>query len=184
MDQESSKSMLEQLPTELVQAILSALPDIVSLKSAALTGPHLYHAFLGAEQNIISQVLLRQFNPALLHDALAAEESSRPLSWSKQQTLDFLLRYFDHDKRPLYSSLRWKLSEALLLAKLYDHVHFFASDLGAKFLARNPISGDWDPVPRPASSSEMDRIKRTFYRFEIYCNLFRDSRNLPLHAWV
>ncbi|KAL2220436.1 hypothetical protein M432DRAFT_638579 [Thermoascus aurantiacus ATCC 26904] len=63
------------------------------------------------------------------------------------------------------------------MGKLYDHVHYFATDLASKALAKNPVSGESDIAPTPPSQSELTRIERTLYRFEIYCNVFRGPPN-------
>lgn len=168
------KARLDRLPVELVQEILAALPDVESLVSAVLTGPCLYLSFLGAECYITKEVLLRQIDPDLLHDAVA-ELSSRRTPWTEQETGDFLAQYFARDKRPFHSLLKWKLSQALPLIRLHHVIDFFLNDLTSPILAGNPMSKK--PVKPcstlPLSCSEKNRITLNFYRFQIYCNLFR-----------
>lgn len=130
----------------------------------------MYNAFRGAEERITTRVLLNHLNPELLHDAICAQETSSP-----RETVDILKQYLDH-QRPL-PVLKWRLSEALSMGKLYDHVHYFATDLASKALAKNPVSGESDIAPTPPSQSELTRIERTLYRFEIYCNVFRGPPN-------
>ena len=167
---------LEQLPLELIQLILTELPDVSNLKSAALTGPCLYYAFMGAEVLITKEVLLRQIHTDLLHDALA-EISSRRDTWTAEEAEVFLAQYFSRSQQPFHPSLQWKLSQALPLCRLYSLIELFTVDLTTPVLAGNPVSKDPEsgPSPRPLSQTEKNRIIRNFYRFQIYCNIFRDE---------
>jgi hypothetical protein len=181
---EKFKGKLEQLPPELIQVVLSELPDIASLESAVLTGPHLYYAFMDAEAQITKKVFLQQIPAELLHDTLAAEVSSREETWRREKADDFLSQYFARDQQPFRSSLQWKLSQVLSLARLYNIINFFTTDLVSPILTQNPLSGDKEVTSswQPLSQSERNRIQCNFYRFQIYCNLFRDKKNGPFHS--
>ncbi|KAF2424830.1 hypothetical protein EJ08DRAFT_663853 [Tothia fuscella] len=61
-------SLIEQLPVELIEIILSALPDLHSLKGAALCCPRLFDVFKGAESTIATKVLTLQLG--CIHDFL------------------------------------------------------------------------------------------------------------------
>lgn len=50
-------SPIEKLSVELVQMILSALPDIASLQKAVSSCPLFYRAFLGVENSITTHLL-------------------------------------------------------------------------------------------------------------------------------
>lgn len=174
IDSEEPKARLDGLQVELIQEILAALPDVESLISAVLTGPCLYLSFLAAESYITKKVLLRQIHPNLLHDAVA-ELSSRRTPWTEQEAEDFLAQYFARDKPPFHSLLKWKLSQALPLIRLHHVIDFFLNDLTSPILAGNPMSTNTEKPcsTMPLSSSERNRITLNFYRFQIYCNLFR-----------
>lgn len=129
MAEEKRTGKLEKLPTELIQHILTMIPDIQSLTSGVLGGPRIYHAFLSAQVRITKEVLSRQIPTELYHDALAAEASSRQTVWTSQQAEDFLWDYFARDRQPCHSSVEWTLSRALPLARLHDTIEFLTDSV-------------------------------------------------------
>jgi hypothetical protein len=175
MDQKAAnpKSALEVLPIEVKQAIMSTLPDVWSLKSIALTSSPLYRAFTGAEVLITSRVLLNEVELDVLPEAAAALESSRLKPWTRQRIQDFVFQHLYSRGPP---PQKWTLSDALLISKLYDYVHYFAADLASKTLVKPPILTYLKSNQAPLSQNEITRIIRAFYRFEIYCNIFRDPK--------
>lgn len=55
-------------------------------------------------------------------------------------------------------------------------IRYFAKDFGSSMLAVHPMSMDSIPCPSPLSSSEIRRIHRALYRFELYYRLFAGSQ--------
>ncbi len=159
MDQKAAnlKSALEVLPVEAKQDIMSTLPDVWSLKSIALTSSSLYHAFTDAEVLITSQVLLNEVEFDVLPEAAAALESSRLKPWTRQRIQDFVFQHLRSRRPP---PQKWTLSDALLISKLYDHVHYFAADLASKTLVKAPIPTYLNPDQAPLSQNEITRIMR------------------------
>lgn len=137
------------------------------------TGPYFYQAFLYTQPWITENVLLRQIPTELLHDALAAEVSSHRDIWTREQAEGFLAKYLARDQQPFHGSLRWTLSQTLSLARFYRLVEFFTASLVSSILAQRPSA-------RPLSPPEKSRIDRNFYRFHIYCNVFRNKDNIPI----
>ena len=179
MDQRAANSTpaLELLPIEVKQAIMSTLPDVRSLKSITLTSSSLCQAFTGAKVLITSRVLLNKVEFDVLPEAAAALESSRLEPRTRRRIQDFVFQHL-HIRGPPPQA--WTLSDALLISKVYDHVHYFAADLASKTLAKPPISTDLKPDQAPLSQNEMTRIMRTFYRFEIYCVSLRKLKSSAL----
>lgn len=169
---------LLRLPAELIVQTLQASPDLISLRSFSRSCRYIYGVFVRNEAKITGTVLPRQLNPALLREVWATHESSlnRHL-WSRQERLAFILRFVDRNPPQWRLPSRWKLSEALAAARLYDHVRFFARAFAQKALSTN-LSEFWAPktIPDPPSPLEMTRIERSFYRFQICCDLFIDPR--------
>jgi hypothetical protein len=174
MDPKPTKSALEMLPVEARQAIMCAITTIESLRSMALACSSSFHAFKDAELLITTQVLLKEVGLDVLPEAIAALESSRTDSWSRQKAADFISRHLRNRKIP---PLSWTLSDALSMSKLYHHVRFFATDFATKTLASVPFERE----AAPPSQAEIARIERAFYRYEIYCNVFRDYKH-PLYS--
>lgn len=175
MSSDTSRRGFKQLPVEIVHDILSSLPDILSLAAAVLTGPYLYQAFLDAQSWITKDVLLRQIPTELLHDALTAEVSSHQDIWTREQAEDFLAKYLACDQQPFHGSLQWKLAQVLSLARFYRIVELLTASLVSSILTERPPA--W-----PLSSSEMLRICNV-YRFQIYCNVFRNKDNLLIQPY-
>jgi hypothetical protein len=166
-------STVEKFPLELRQALLSALSDVSSLRSTAMSCPSFYDAFISAEELITTQVLKNQFDNAdILPEAFAAFDSSRTHPWTRRRTRDFIDEHFQSRKLPRDS---WKLADALPMGNLHSCVEFFATRFAAEMLSPSSAFAYIDPPPAwPLSRSEMIRVQRAFYRFEVYCNLFRD----------
>ncbi|EFW22729.1 conserved hypothetical protein [Coccidioides posadasii str. Silveira] len=167
------KSRLECLPTELKQLILAAIPDVMSLRSAALCCWSMYQAFMGAEKLITPQVLTSQLNPELLHYALVAHEAAKyTVPWTPETAEAFIRRLLSKSN-PMLVPKPSRLSEALPIAGFYNLVQHFVDDFvsamfSTPFGPANQEQGSW-----ALSSSEVNRIEIAFYRFEIYCKLFK-----------
>jgi hypothetical protein len=170
--------MLEKLPLELKQDLLSALADVASLRSAALSCPSMYRAFMNAEELITSQVVENQIDADVLPEALVALMSSRPQPWTMQGVADFI---HHHLHARTYLPRSWTLSEALPLGRLHSGVERFAAELIAEMLNPSSAFAYIDAPPGwSASKTEMDRVQRALYRFEVYCNLFRGPKKFEL----
>lgn len=155
----AARSRLEYLPLEAKQAILSSLTDIAALQATALTCSSLYHAFKNAEQIIVGEVFLNQVDIDVLPEALIAHASK-----SSTQAGGFAAENLR--TRLLITNKRWKISEVLPLSNFSRYVNYFAVDFARKALASSPRETASGP-----SREELNRIKRAFYRFEIYRNM-------------
>ncbi|PYH68379.1 uncharacterized protein BO88DRAFT_342121 [Aspergillus vadensis CBS 113365] len=163
---------LEELPVELLQAILAAAPDIKTLEAAVMTGPSLYNAFKGAEEFIVRPVVLRQFDSNLLHDVLATHASSNIQDWSIGQAEKFLTPYFARDQHHFVDSMEWKLSRARSIDQFGETVQYLADRLATKALSNHTA---WSGILSwvvPPTKLERNRISRSLYRFETFCNLY------------
>jgi hypothetical protein len=172
-DREFRPSPIEGLPVELVQMILSAVPDVTSLRAGALSCPLLYHAFLEKESAITAQVLLNQVDVSVLPEAMAASESSwlRPHDTepkNRRVIVDFINQNLRQRPTPPKS---WPLRKALHLGRLHFYVDGLAKRFAAVALTKRPLNRS----KSIATYQEICRIERALYRFEIYCNFFRES---------
>ncbi|TGJ83304.1 hypothetical protein E0Z10_g5440 [Xylaria hypoxylon] len=174
--QESRPSPIEGLPVELVRMILSALPDVVSLQAATLSCPLFYAAFIEAEASITTYVLLNQVDISVLPEAIAASDSS----WlhphdtepqSRKAITDFVTRNLRQRLTPPKS---WLLKNALYVGRLHVCVEQLAKQFAEETLIELPAARSTSS----ATYQEGCRIQRALYRFEIYCNLFRETPNV------
>ncbi|KAI3323322.1 hypothetical protein HD806DRAFT_544087 [Xylariaceae sp. AK1471] len=180
-DPESRPSPIGELPVELVRSVLSALPDITSLKTAVLSCPLFYYTFLEAETTITMQVLLNEIGISVLPEAIAAYESSRVRSVVSdpicpEAIVDFLNQNFSQRLTPPRCC---SLQKALQLERLHLCVDGFAQKFASAALAEHPI----DRSESLATYEETCRIERALYRFEIYCNLFSKPRKVRPYPW-
>ncbi|KAI1371051.1 hypothetical protein F4677DRAFT_436620 [Hypoxylon crocopeplum] len=166
-------SPVEGLPLELVRMVLSALSDVASLQAAVLSCPLFYHPFLEAETAITTPVLLNQIDANVLPKALATFESSQlrphdtdPKTW--EAVTDFVTRNLR--QRPC-APTSWSLLKALRLERLHFHVDRLTKKFVEVALTNPPLN----PSTSTATCQERCRIERALFRFELYCNLFRES---------
>ncbi|MCJ1402995.1 hypothetical protein MMC11_006217 [Xylographa trunciseda] len=78
---------------------------------------------------------------------------------------------FDH------LSTHWTLPDTLAIGNLYTQIQFFVADFASCGFAKQGFGTINAPsYLGPFSSTERRRIERAFYRFELYCNLFRERK--------
>ena len=159
---------LTTLTPELKYAIFTNLPDVTSAKSLALVSSSFYYTFLDAQSLILTEILQNEISTDLLQGAFAAYKASKIPLWTKQAIRTLLDEYFG--RTLLHTNQNWNLSEALHMSNIHNCVEFFAAEFASSALSKNPTTRGSNAAP---SAAEMARIKRTLYRFELYCNLFR-----------
>lgn len=175
---------LVSIPFDMIQAVLCFLPDVSSLRAVISTCTTLHRAFRNVERLVTERVLSNQMGSELLREAyMVLESSGLKKSWSKKAVEDFLQRQkliiIDQTtqlRRPL------TFSGGIYVDRIYQHVHYFAADFASSALSKMiPLSSSANNgptlTPQP-SASEIHRMERTFFRFEIYCNLFRKYKTL------
>ena len=165
---------LEGLPVEIKQLIFSFLPDIPSLAALISTCSSLYYSFLDRESYILAQILPSQIPSSLIASALATFKSSATIPGTKEST-DSLATLYTSSETPA-SLPRLTLRSALAFSRMHDHVQFFANSFTSSALSHHPVTGAPVTDGMPVSSSELDRIQATLYRFEYFCNLFAFRR--------
>lgn len=157
--------------------ILEALPDVASLQAAVLSCPLFYRAFLEAETSITTHVLLHQIDISVLPEAIAAAKSSRlnPHGTdlkTRRVISEFVAQNLHQRPTPPRS---WSLWDALRLAQFHSRVDWFSVKFARAALTKHPL----DSTPPVATHQETCRIERALYRFETYCNLFREYQKTP-----
>ena len=159
-------STLEKLPVELRQKLLSAAPDILSLRSMVLSCPSLYHAFLGAEGVVTTEVMRRQF--ASFPEVFVQQAMHHPTFGIPVGDMNSILKNKNKLQAPVPAEF-WTLAKALPLGKLQPVVERFTSDFIAETLSESSAFSCIDPAPNwPASRDELIRIQRALYRFELF----------------
>ncbi|KAK2753764.1 hypothetical protein FQN55_000127 [Onygenales sp. PD_40] len=158
------------LPVELRQAILCELPDVPALQAALEADASLKDAFFDAESLILESITCHQIPVALHPEAFAVLASShfgdKTFSADHAQKIvnNYLLRV------PSYP-IKWTLDEARSLNDIHEHISCFAEEFASSALRVYPVP---PKSPKPVSITERSRFMGAFYRFEFYCNLFRE----------
>ena len=165
---------LDGLHTELKSEILHFMTDIESLKSLVHASPSFYYVYTGVRQSVLSTVVQREIHPEVIRDALAVHESLRMESYGLDQVQPFLLKYKANRQAKLATPLPMPLAMDLL-AFHKKYVEYFAKDFVSTVLSLHPTSKQPQQGP-PVSTTELCRIHRSLYRFELYCVLFRQRR--------
>jgi hypothetical protein len=167
----ATKNTIFSLPREINNLIMCNLSDIQSLKAVILSHSFFYRLFLEGRNSIIHQIVSRTIPSGLLFHAVIILESSRLQPWARGKVKHLLHLY--HHKRDILLSRQWTISDALALCQFHHHVSFFASNFAMSALSKLPPNPDAKEPSLTPSMTEWSRIYRNFYRFELYCNLFR-----------
>jgi hypothetical protein len=177
--------VLERLPLEVQQIIFFNLPDVESMKSISLASSSLYHGFKGFEKHVVTDVFEKELPLDVLPELLVILKTLRIPNRTKRR-----VQIFAHINLRLRRPRHWwnfselfTLSEALFLRKLRRSALYFAEDFGLLTRRRpgseTPFQGSdfWaTPIEHPPlSQTETSHIVRALYRYEIYCDLFRDD---------
>jgi hypothetical protein len=176
-----SRNPFALLAVELRQVVLCQLDDIDTLQSALESDASLKSAFQGSESVILDAIVRNRIPHKLLPEALAVL-SSRKFD-EKSRTIEAISNVIDtYIKRQVPRHIQWTIDDARLILDLHRVVRFFVDDFSSAALRL--FHKDHPENPPPAlSSTEHWRISGTFYRFELYCNLFRRyghfSQNYP-----
>ena len=167
------------LPTELLQAILSHAGDAFSLKNLAQCCSSFHRAFLANQDFLLQTVLRNEISAGVLPDALVTFASARLLRGEEFTTIPsdgHLRQGFDCQAqlRQLVKLglISWSVPKALALSQLHSHIVFFTHKF-ASTLVTNPITGSSNQNPVVLRPKELERIERSFYRYELFCNLSR-----------
>lgn len=177
-----SRASLEGLPVEIQFHILLSIQDIASLKSLIHASPVYHAAYRGQRQQVLNRILFNSIHPDVLYDALFSINSSRTLTSDLKdratRVKKFLSEYDDgRGKGPSPEHL--DLENASKLAQLHIRVQHATKDLCQTALLSPSFPGTKSEDCGQLSSNECRRFYRALYRFEMYCNLFRNWKNSP-----
>ncbi|KAK2789105.1 hypothetical protein FQN52_006368 [Onygenales sp. PD_12] len=175
MEQNSqlSRGYFSSLPVEVRYAILCEIPDIQTLHVAVRADATLNSTFLTFRSRIEKRVLLNCLPSKLRPEVVAVMASSHltPQTWQRKTVDDILDKYFQ-PRSP--EPLGWDPAEQEFISNMHRHVQFFVDDFASSALSVHPVTGE-PHTPAPLSPNEQYRLAGAFYRFELYCNLFRST---------
>ncbi|VUC28223.1 unnamed protein product [Clonostachys rosea] len=176
-------SALSIMPTELRHEILTHCPDPLTLRSLALSCKAFYATFSASQDKIITAVVSGFIHPSVQHAASAAVAASKLPAGD----LATFRRFKDEHLKPQQVApdsltCAWSMSDSLLLAPLHDHVKYLADDIFQELLGRLPYpeaggSMASEPNDSRPSATELHRLQRAIYIFQMFCHLFDREPN-------
>lgn len=186
---EMSSSSIGKLPTELQVEILKQLPTIQDLYSLIQASPQHYQIFSNYKEDIIFTVIGRMLGPEVLVDALTAVETSVPAFRDvDRKTVIALLERYKSARDGRQPRKRIPLSTSISLCQLHHVVEYDIRDYtrratwtlkqcselmnsaGSSRQSKVSPALEWEKAP--LSVVEQGRLRRAFYRFEIFGRLF------------
>lgn len=143
-----------------------SLGEATSLLSLILACSSFCYAFKNAELFIVKNIIADEFGPDVLLEAIATHDLASKAA-SNRLILDV---YVLHNSFPRVNFTPIiDLSRAVALSRFHFYIRYFTSDYISTTLAKCPVifRAEKHILP-PASRSEIFRIQRAFYRFEMF----------------
>jgi hypothetical protein len=167
---------IESIPSELQLAIILRLPDIKTLRRLSLASPELNRLRLEHQATILTVLLDREIDSCVLEQAYRAVRAAQQgfdsfNHGSKLQ--DFMAEFSDDESGPPKTK-DLPLAYLVKISDLHVSVTTLVEDLCAYAVTGPLTPSPADARPLKISSIEFNRIAGAFYRFELYCNLYRD----------
>ena len=134
-----------------------------------------YYPFLALESEIIQCVIENEFERELRPDVIAAIDSQK-IALADDEDVDVFLAQYSHSATSLPDG--WLFCDSLSATKLKEDV----ASLTLRFangIAVNPLSKRTRDSPIVLSRTEINRIERSLYQYETYCNLLRRMQYDP-----
>lgn len=130
------RASVVSLPVECRQALLVCMPDISTLRSAVLSHPSLYTAFLDRRDFIIKRILSSVISSdALLAEAFSVLDSSNVEPWTRVKVHDILDRWNRH-----YIPTHIAMKDAIRIEKFHSSAAYFELDFAAAALSEDSVS--------------------------------------------
>ncbi|KAI1808827.1 hypothetical protein F4811DRAFT_2441 [Daldinia bambusicola] len=172
----TSYSSLELLPPEIRRHILSFL-DIRSLDSLIHSSPVFHEQYLENRRYLLCSSLETTLGAVAL-DAWATFQSGSPGFSYTRENVQCLLESFRVNGQPLHE--RIKEHEAIEMATFYLSIISPLIHHYTKWILDN-FATEIENIPKNITLSPVEetRVLRSFYRFQLGCNLFGSSDESP-----
>lgn len=147
----------------------------------------MYSALQGSEEVVTTAVCQPYINEMQKMDLLPeviAEYESRKLPSPRVERywraiIQFSGAHFEKRQEIAMTPNSWNLAKAMQIIPTYKVVRDFANDFAFKTLRHRPATVHGHQ-PEP---NELGRIMRTFYRFQIFCNMFPKPHLIDVWGW-
>lgn len=119
-----SNNPFDLLPVKVIEIIFGFLPDIASLRAAAITSKRLLAVTRGAKMMLITQVVVNHISPELMPEAWLALESERLRPNSVEQVDQFAETHFrNREANPRLITL----AEGMAMERRHAAVEYFTA---------------------------------------------------------
>ncbi|CAH0050892.1 unnamed protein product [Clonostachys solani] len=198
MAQATGVSFISTMPPELRHEILAHCPDPLTMQSLALSCKAFYSTYSADPDRILTSVVLGSVHRSVQPVASAALAASKLPAGDVAAFQRFKDEHLEPQQgAPGYPTGTSPMSDILLLARLHDHVTYFADAISHEMLGRLPVreaggSMASEPSGSHPSATELLRMQRAIYVFQIFCHIFdrepgyrrSNGRNFPpIDVW-
>ncbi|TPX13838.1 uncharacterized protein E0L32_005782 [Thyridium curvatum] len=172
-----SNNHFDLLPVEVIEIIFGFLPDIASLRAAAITSKRLLAVTRGAKTMLITQVVVNHISPELMPEAWLALESERLRPNSIEQVDQFAETHFRNREA---NSRLITLAEGMAMERRHAAVEYFTAKCSNDAQQYLPFLGKLSEehygrsfpeyktnLVADMTKTEHDRFARAFYLIEV-----------------
>lgn len=158
---------LESLPVEVLLEVGTHLDKPSTVLNFMTLNSRLYALVKMNQERLMTDALANLVTPELLPQVLAVFEASKVESWTVERTTHTISQF----KGSKYiSRARLSVKDGLILQKRHENILPIINDFVEAALKKHPkILVE----PKPLSKNERLRVERSFYRFELCANIFR-----------
>ena len=170
----SGASSFENFPSEIKVMILCHIPCLLSLSSMVHASPSYYQAYLRAREKILHKITIQtlQRNDIGLLDpwtAIHVPHLGRYSPHRTEMTWKYLERYAEGR---MDSRRRLASQDSVAILSLHRKLTVLIAKCCKALFSENPYTGAGYDHPLPPSQSELHRLYRAFWRYEIYSKFF------------
>lgn len=173
---------LHRLPPELLRNTLFFVESLRDLHSLISASSCCLHGFLLSRNTILLSVLENDFGPIVFPEAQAIANVPNILAETRpiEVSAAFLEQYFSN----MGYSVPLRRSSIISICHLSNTIDRLTEMYFLRTSARLEALDGPNPAtenlrPTPLSSSERTRIRRAFFRYELYCRIFPTTNTGP-----
>ena len=177
----TQSASFEGLPLELKYEIFQRLASLPSLNAIVHASPSYHEAYRARRQSILARVLSQDIGHDVLFETNAV---AMALTIDKKDRIEirrFIKDYKNASQEAATVSLEgFSLRHIVTLSQVQFAVRFAVKGFCQTTLSRHPLSGEKSEQFTPLSSNEARRIKRAFYRLELFSTIFSQQRSFDV----
>lgn len=176
--------LLEDFPLEIQVMVMSQIPDIESLCNITRASPVYHAAYREARQDIFQSITVTTLDTVgigMLDPWTATQTPQLNLdSPNRDRIISDTLHYLGWQFPRDIDTRRLGLDESLAILRLHRKFSDIVYEYCKQQFSLNPLSGE-SQKSSPATKTELCRIYRALYRYELYSRLFGRGRDIEQH---